>query len=139
MEAFRMNTVVSKLMELNNVIEKQKSITKESYKQFVKMLSPVVPFLSSEIWNKLDSKKLLQEDSWPEVDKNYLVAEKIEVVVQVNGKVRDHIEVDAGISDEELKKTALESGKVLEYIKDKEIVKTIVVPKKLVSIVLKNI
>lgn len=135
LENFRMNTVVSKLMELNNAIEKAGVISEESYKIFLTLLFVAAPHIASEIWYSLDSKKDISESVWPGPDKKYLIAEKIEIVIQINGKVRDKISVDAQISEEEMKKIALSSEKVTDIIKDRKILKTIVVPKKLVSIV----
>ena len=74
-------------------------------------------------------------DTWPEVNENYLENDELEIVVQINGKVREKIQVSSSISDDELKKVALENPKIIEFIGEKKIVKTIVVPKKLVSIV----
>ncbi len=131
LENFRMNTVVSKLMEMNNMIEQTGKISKESWQKFLLLLSPVAPHIAAELF---DGNILNQ--TWPQADEKYLSAEKITIVVQINGKVRDRIEVDAEISDEELKQAALNSAKVKELTSGKEIKKVIVVPMKLVSIVL---
>ena len=136
-ENFNCNTVVSKLMEINNTIEKIGHISKTSYKIFLQLLFPVAPHLSSELWKKLGEKNSIEENKWPEADKDYLVADEIEIVVQVNGKVRDRILVDSGISNEDLKQKALDSDKIKSLVAGKEIIKTIVVPKKLVSIVIR--
>ena len=136
-ENFRLNTVVSKLMELNNTIEKSNGISKDSYDMFIQLLFPAVPHLASELWEMAGHTEQLDTVKWPEVDKNYLVAEEIEIVVQINGKVRDKIMVAFDISDDDLKSTAMSSEKVKANLEGKEIIKTIVVPKKLVSIVVK--
>lgn len=136
LENFRMNTVISKLMEMNNTIEKIGHITKESFAKYLLMLYPATPHIASELF-EIISKANINDQKWPEADKKYLVAEKIEIVVQVNGKVREKLFVDFDISDEKLKKEALNTPKIRSILKDKEIIKTIVVPKKLVSIVIK--
>lgn len=133
---FRFNTVISKLMELNNVIEKEKAISKESFLIFLQLLYPVVPHLASELYEKLDNPDISKKE-WPEPDVKYLKNDTIEIVVQINGKVRDKITVDSEIDDAKLKETALNSEKVKQCIAGHDILKTIVVPKKLVSIVIK--
>jgi leucyl-tRNA synthetase len=138
LEAFRMNTVVSKLMELNNMIEKVGVISKDSYSVFLRLLFPVAPFIASELWEKAELPDSIEKSSWPEIDDKYLTDDTIEIVIQINGKVRDKLSVSPTISDEELKASALASEKVKEIIGDKNILKTIVVPKKLVSIVINN-
>ena len=138
LENFRLNTVVSKLMELNNAIEKSEGISKESYEKFIKLLFPVAPHLSSELWEMIGNSDVIDFTSWPNVDEKYLVADQIEIVVQVNGKVRDRLMVDPNISEDELKELVLNSQKTIQNIDGKEIVKTIVVPRKLVSIVTKH-
>ena len=134
-ENFRMNTVVSKLMEMNNMIEKKGSVSRESYKKFLILLFPSVPHIACELWEKADFSEYIWQSDWPEANVNYLVADTILIVVQINGKVRAKIEVSCNISDEDLKKTALLDNKVKEWLLDKEPKKVIVVPKKLVSIV----
>jgi leucyl-tRNA synthetase len=137
LENFQMNTVVSKLMELNNAIEKAGTISQESYDKFIQLLFPVAPHLASELWDKCGHQSAIYDQKWPEADKNYLIADEIEVVVQINGKIRDKISVSSGIDDEDLKKAALESSKINDLLAGRKIVKTIVVPKKLVSLVVK--
>ena len=136
-ENFRLNTVVSKLMELNNTIEKSNGISKDSYDKFIQLLFPAVPHLASELWEMSGHTQQLDTVKWPEADKDYLVAEEIEIVVQINGKVRDKIMVAFDIDDDDLKSTAMSSEKVKANLEGKEIIKIIVVPKKLVSIVIK--
>lgn len=137
MDNFRLNTYISKLMELNNMIEKCKTISAESYRKFLILLFPACPHIASEIWEELKFEGSIEDQKWPIADKNYLVSDKIEIVVQVNGKVRDKLLLDSNLSDEDVKHAAFESEKVKQYIDGKEIIKTIVVPKKLVSIVVK--
>lgn len=137
LENFRLNTVVSKLMELNNAIEKTGKISKESYSVFLKLLFPVAPHLASELWEKSGEKSTIDNEEWPKPNIKYLVADQIEIAVQINGKVRDRIVVDSNISDDDLKNAALNSEKVKQNIDDREVIKIIVVPKKLVSIVVK--
>ena len=130
LESFHLNTVVSKLMEMNNMIEKVSHISKESWQKFLLLLSPVAPHIAAELFdgNILDQ-------VWPQADEKYLSADKITIVIQVNGKVRDKVEVEPDISDDNLKELVLKLDKISMIIKGKHIKKTIIVPKKLVSIV----
>lgn len=137
LESFHLNTVVSKLMELNNIIERIGHISKESYDIFIRLLYPVAPHLASELNQLSGNITSVEEHKWPKVNNDFLVADSIEIVVQVNGKIRDKIQVDSDIEDESLKSIALKSKKVIEYTNGKEIFKVIVIPKKLVSIVVK--
>ena len=101
-------------------------------------MSPVTVHMAEEIWHELGYSNSIHEEKWCEWDENLAKASKITLVVQVNGKVKDKVEVDEGVSDEELKQIALSTDKVKELTAGKEIVKTIVVPKKLMNIVVKG-
>ncbi len=136
-ESFNFNTVVSKLMELNNEIEKSQAVTKELFEIFIQLLFPVAPHLAEELWYKLGNKNLVEESGWPIADPKYLTSSEIEIAIQVNGKVRDRIIVKNDASDKELEALALKAPRIIEYTTGKTIIKTIVVPKKLVSIVVK--
>ncbi|MEK7096467.1 MAG: leucine--tRNA ligase [Patescibacteria group bacterium] len=135
LESFNLNTVVSKLMEMNNMIEKIGHISKDSYSKYLKLIFPVAPHISSELFEMLEKGKI-EAKEWPKTDLNYLSADQIEIVVQINGKVRAKMMLDANISDQEMVDFALNLPEVKEYIEDKKIVKIIPVAKKLVSIVI---
>lgn len=136
LEDFRLNTVISKLMEFNNAFEKEGSISKDSLAIYLKLLFPIMPHLASELWEiNISKKESIHSSVWPIADEKYLAAENIEVVVQINGKVRDRLTVPAEIADDKLKELALASPRVLEFTEGREIRKVIVVPNKLVSIV----
>lgn len=137
LESFRLNTVVSKLMELNNTIEKTEFISLTSYEVFLKLLFPVAPHLASELWEMAGKNGKVEIEKWPEADPDYLVADEIEIAIQINGKVRDKVMIVANISDDDLKQTVLDLPKVKQNLEGKEIVKVIIVPKKLVSIVIR--
>ena len=100
-------------------------------------MAPVAVHLTDEIWESLGAKNSIHEEKWCEWDENLAKASSITLIVQVNGKVKDKIEVDEALGQEELKQIALNSEKVKNLTTDKEIVKVIVVPKKLVNIVVK--
>ena len=129
------NTAISAMMVLANQLEKEKNISKEDFKNFLKILSPFAPHMTQELWNQQGNKTFIMEENWPKYDEKYLVDDEIELVVQVNGKVRDKLTVSADITEEEAKQKALESQKVQKHIDGKEIRKVIFVQGKLLSIV----
>ena len=146
---FQFNTVISKYRELTNSIydyvskkkdfsEEDKNVLSFAVISLVKLMSPVTVHLSEEIWKELGGKSSIHDEPWCEWDENLAKASKITLVVQVNGKVKDKLEADEGVNDEELKQIALSSDKIKELTNGKEIVKVIVVPKKLVNIVVKG-
>ena len=145
---FQFNTVISKYRELTNAIYEWRGKKKELNAEdkavlsfavisLLKLMSPVAVHLTEEAWADLGGKGSIHDEPWCEWDENLAKASSITLVVQVNGKVKDKIEVDEALSQDELKSVALESPKVKELTDGKEIVKTIVVPKKLVNIVVK--
>ena len=145
---FQFNTVISRYRELTNAIYdyigKKKDFSDEDKNVFsfavislIKLMSPVTVFMADEIWHELGATTSIHDEKWCEWDENLAKASSITLVVQVNGKVKDKIEVDEGLNQDELKEIALNSQKVKELTEGKTIVKTIVVPKKLVNIVVK--
>ncbi|MDO8240402.1 MAG: class I tRNA ligase family protein [Candidatus Moranbacteria bacterium] len=134
-EVMKFNTAISQMMILVNAMDKEKQISVTSYELLVTILAPFAPHMAEEIWNKLGHSESIFSSAWPEYDSELIKDEKIKLVIQVNGKVRDTIEVNAEISEDEAKKVALESEKIKNYISGKEIRKIIYVKNKLVSIV----
>jgi leucyl-tRNA synthetase len=134
-EAFRFNTAISALMILVNAMDKQASIHQAAYELLVKLLSPFAPHLCEEIWQNLGKTESIFADKWPVYDANLAKEEEVEMVVQVNGKVRDRLVVATDVTEDEIKETALESEKVKVFIEGKEIKKIIFVPEKLINIV----
>lgn len=141
---FHFNTAISAMMELFNALssaisdKNSKTVEPETVKEAITtlllLLSPMVPHFSSEMWSTIyDS--TIDEKSWPTYDENAAKEDLLTIVVQVNGKVRSRLEVDADIADVDLKAIALADEKVLKFIDNKPVKKTIVVKKKLVNIV----
>ncbi|GAA0588217.1 leucine--tRNA ligase [Virgibacillus siamensis] len=129
------NTGISQLMVFINEGYKADKLNKQHVEGFVKMLSPVAPHLSEELWNRLGHPRTVSFEEWPQYDESKLVEEEAEVVLQVMGKVRAKINVPKDISKDDLEKHALEHEKIQEWIEGKTIRKVIVVPGKLVNIV----
>ncbi len=145
---FQFNTVISKYRELTNAIYEWRGAKKElnaedkavmsfAITSLIKLMSPVAVHLAEEAWAELGAKGSVHEEPWCEWDENLAKASSITLIVQVNGKVKDKIEADEALSNDELQAVALDSPKVKELTDGKEIVKVIVVPKKLVNIVVK--
>ena len=145
---FQFNTVISKYRELTNAIydwrsakksldDEDKQVLSFAIVALLKLMSPVAVHLTEEAWHELGGKNSIHEEKWLEWDENLAKASSITLVVQINGKVKDKIDVDEALSQEELKQIALSSPRIKELTEGKSIVKTIVVPKKLVNIVVK--
>lgn len=135
-ENFRFNTAISALMILANKMDSNPPPTLINYQLLLKFLAPMAPHISEELWQKLGNKKSIFLEKWPEYDSKLIKEEIITLVVQVNGKVRDKIEVEADISAQEAKELALSQKKVKNWIEGKEIKKVIFVPGKLINIVI---
>jgi leucyl-tRNA synthetase len=136
-ERMKFNTAIATMMSFLNEITKKGSITKGEYKIFITLLNPVAPHMTEEIWEKLGGEGLLSLSAWPEYDESKTVDEEVEIVVQINGKIRDKAMVPAGLDREGLQKTAMESERIQALIDGKNVVKIIAVPGKLVNIVVK--
>lgn len=147
-ERFSFNTAISSVMEMVNALyvykEKvnkenyNKSVITEALESLVILLCPFVPHITSELWELLGKETDLTNENWPQYDENALVVDEIEIVLQINGKIRDKLKINPDMSPDEMKELALESGKIQELIDGKEIVKCIAVPKKLINIVVKG-
>ena len=136
-EKLSFNTAISSLMILLNAIQKEDVLPKEYAEGFIKMLNPIAPHITEEIWEKLGHNSTITYEKWPEYDESKLTEDSYEMVVQVNGKVRGKITVDNDVTEDQMKSLAKDIDNVKKYIEEKEIVKEIVVPKKLVNIVVK--
>lgn len=131
----RFNTGISQLMVFVNEANKQEVLPKEMAEGFVKLLSPIAPHIAEEIWQKLGYDESIAYAAWPTYDETLLVENEIEVVVQINGKVKAKLIVAKTASKDELEAAAKADDKVQEAIGDKTIRKIIAVPGKLVNIV----
>ncbi|MEY8292635.1 leucine--tRNA ligase [Carnobacteriaceae bacterium 52-44] len=135
-ETLQFNTAISQLMVFVNEAYKVEGLPIDYVKGFIKMLAPVTPHLGEELWQKITkSENGLTQEPWPTYDEDKLVSDEIEVVFQVNGKVRGKANVSRSISKEDLEEKALENKNVREHIEGLTVRKVIVVPGKLVNIV----
>ena len=136
------NTAIAACMELTNALVKfddnsdaGKAVSNEGWEAIIKMLSPIAPHITQELWYQLGHEELLVDVSWPQVDENALVRDEIQLMVQVNGKLRGKIDVSADADKETIESTALADENVLRFTEGFQIRKIIVVPGRLVNIV----
>ena len=134
-EAMHFNTAISQLMVFVNNAYKADSLPLEYVEGLVKLLSPVVPHITEELWSKLGHVGSISYAKWPTYDESKLVEDVVEIVVQINGKVRQHLQVSKDASREELQALALNDERIKQELVNKEVKKVIAVPGKLVSIV----
>ncbi|MGO1367997.1 leucine--tRNA ligase [Senegalia sp. (in: firmicutes)] len=145
-ERFNFNTAISAIMEFVNDTNKFREVNENENKNKNKLLSkaiettivllaPFSPYLSEELWNMIGKTQSVHDVRWPKYEKAALIKDEVQVVIQVNGKVRDKMMVGSDLSKEDLEKEALESERIKNLIEGKTIRKVIVVPKKLVNIV----
>jgi len=137
LEATKFNTAVATFMEFINLcLANREKTGKDTIEKMLILLSPFAPHLSEELWQKAGHKESIFFEKWPKYDPKLIKEEVVTLVVQVNGKVRDKIEVEADISEEKAKELAISQEKVQKWIGDKEIKKVIFVPGKLINIVI---
>ena len=136
-ENMKFNTAIAELMKIVNLYYDVDKITSSEYEILLKLLYPFAPHICEELNEMVLNNTSLVYSSWPSFDENKTLDTTFEMVIQVNGKVRDKVCVNFDITDDNMKEIALNSENVLKYISGKDIVKIIVVPKKLVNIVVK--
>ncbi|MTM43838.1 class I tRNA ligase family protein, partial [Turicibacter sanguinis] len=136
-EKLSFNTAIAQMMIFINESYKATSIPREYVEGFVKLLNPIAPHMTEEIWSVLGHEETMTYEAWPTYDEAKLVSDTITIIAQVNGKLRGRIEVPATISKEEMQEVAMANENVQNFISGKEIVKVIAVPGKLVNIVVK--
>ncbi len=145
-ERFAFNTAIASLMEFTNSLYRildadpaaiRAPQGRAAVRSLALLLAPFAPFISEELWSELGEPYSVHKAPWPEYDPELAKAETITLVVQVNGKVRDRIKVEAGVSEDVMRDLALASPRVIPFTQGRDVVKTIVVPGKLVNIVVR--
>ena len=135
-EALRLNTAISSLMILaNQMNDEAGGVPRSVYEILVKLVSPFAPHIAEEIWERLGNTASVQLSSWPIFDETKMVEDTIMLVLQVNGKLRDKLEVPRGLTREGLEEFAMKSEKLQKHLEGSQIKKVIVVPDKLVNVV----
>jgi len=145
LENFSFNTAVARLMEMTNMMQdclkesgfSATAIWKEAVDTLLKLLAPITPFLAEELWEMVGNKGLVHTQKWPVWDEKELVETVITMPVQVNGKLREQIELDADATAETARKIAEEQPKVQKHLEGMEVVRFIYVPKRMVNFVVK--
>lgn len=137
-----LNTAVAALMEFVNDLYKFKlegfsKDWRQVLEDLLKMLTPFAPHISSELWQQLGNNNFIEESGWPEWDEEMLKTSEIQIVVQVNGKLRGKIKISAELEKQQILEKAKQEENVAKFLADKEIVKEIVVPGKLINFVVK--
>lgn len=142
-EQFEFNTIISSLMVLINEMIAFKDLGgwgtdtwNEAVDIYLRMMAPVTPHIAEEIWSRLGKPYSIHQQDWPQVDKKATIEEEIELVIQVNGKLRDKVNVPADVSEDQAKEIALASEIIQNFIKGKQPRKIIYVPGRLVNIVI---
>lgn len=134
-EGLRFNTAISQMMVFINEAYKAETLPVSFAEGFVKMLSPIAPHITEELWAKLGHSGTISYEAWPAYDEAKMVDDEVEIVIQINGKVKAKLMVPAGAKKDALEQIAMEDEKVKEQIDGKTVRKVIAVPGKLVNIV----
>jgi leucyl-tRNA synthetase len=142
---YHFNTAIAGLMELVNEItsfdpksDEDWTVLKFAIERLLLLLCPFSPHIAEELWEEIGNKPSIFEQKWPDWDETAAKEEKIELVIQINGKLRSKIMISPGTPDDEIKKIALEDQKIREILGNKEVKKVIVVKGKLVNIVIRD-
>lgn len=136
-ERMKFNTAIATMMSLVNDFSKKGSVTKGEYKTLITLLNPVSPHMTEELWLTYGNGELLSLQPWPKYDEGKTVDDEIEIVVQINGKIKDKLMIPAGLDKDGTQEAAMNTEKIKGLIEGKNVVKVIAVPGKLVNIVVK--
>ena len=136
-ERMKFNTAIATMMSLVNDFSKKGSVTKDEYKTLITLLNPVAPHMTEELWLTYGNGELLSLQPWPKYDEGKTVDDEIEIVVQINGKIKDKLMIPAGLDKDGTQEAAMNTEKIKGLFEGKNVVKVIAVPGKLVNIVVK--
>ena len=142
-ERFNFNTAISTIMEMVNEMYRYKEgqvnpgLYGEAVKSLIVMMAPFTPHVAEEMWEHLGYDGSVHDQPWPSYDEKALVKDTVEIVVQINGKIKEKLEIAGDLSKEDMEKVVMENEKVKELTEGKNVVKVIAVPNKLINIVIK--
>ena len=131
------NTAIAQMMICVNEMFKEEKLNRNIFQPFILLLSPYAPHIAEELWEKLGHAPSVSLEPWPVWDEDLVADTEVTVVIQINGKVRSKVQLAAGTSKEEMEKAAKSASRIKELLKDKTVIKIIVVPDKLVNIVVR--
>jgi leucyl-tRNA synthetase len=139
-ESLSFNTAISQMMVFVNAFTNAPAIPVSAMRTLLVLLNPFAPHLTSELWEKIsgrfgDTRNDVAEQKWPEHDEAVLVEDEVDIIVQINGKLRDKLRVAIDANDEELRSAALDLPKIQQHLAGKEVRKIVIVPNKIVNIV----
>ena len=136
-ESLNFNTAISQMMIFINSVYKEEKFPREYAEGFIKLLNPIAPFITEEIWEKLGHNETIANESWPTYDEEKTIENTIEIGVQVNGKLRASIKIEKDEDKDSVINKAMDEENIQKHLEGKEVIKTIVVPNKIVNIVVK--
>jgi len=143
-ERFQFNTSIARIMELVNALYKYESTGRKNYRLYVdtvtdllKLLAPFAPHLSEELWQKMGGPYSIFSQKWPQWDEKKLARDEAEIVIQLNGKIKEKVMVPSGLDKTQTEEAVMKNGKVAALLEGKTVVKVIAVPGRLVNIVVK--
>ncbi|HEC91335.1 MAG TPA: leucine--tRNA ligase, partial [Alphaproteobacteria bacterium] len=144
LEKFHFNKAVARIRELTNLLEGLNAtggtggegwVLRQGLEAAILLIGPMVPHLAEELWRKLGHETLVADTPWPQADKAFLIDESVTVAIQVNGKLRDTVDLPKGMAQDKAKAAALERDKIVQAIGDKVVRKVIVVPDRIINVV----
>ena len=143
-DRFQFNTSIARLMELVNALYKYESTGRKNHRLFVdtvmdllKLLAPFAPHLAEELWEQMGGPYSIFSQPWPKWDDKKLTRDEVEIVIQLNGKIREKIMVPSGLDRAQTEEAAMKNEKVIKLLEGKTVMKVIAVPGRLVNIVVK--
>jgi leucyl-tRNA synthetase len=139
-EALHFHTAIATLMSYTNWLgESRARLAPEAWREAVRtlllLLAPLAPHIAEELWERLGEPYSIHQQRWPAYDPRYLVEERVTLVIQVDGRVRDRVEVPAGLSAERARELALQSEKVARLLDGRQVIDAIYVPDRLINLV----
>ena len=135
MESLSFNTAISQMMIFVNAFTNAAAVPRSVMQTFLVLLNPFAPHISSELWEKIGGTDQITSQRWPEFDESLLIEDEVEIVVQVNGKLRDRMRVPINASNEQLEHLGLTNARIQQLLAGKTIRKVVVVPNKVINIV----
>ena len=131
----KMNTAISQMMIFVNTATQTKTLPTETLKIFLHLLSPYAPHIAQELWHRLGETGFIAQEQWPTHDESVLTSATVTIIAQVNGKLRNRLQLPADATEEEIEAAALADERVQRFIEGKPVRKVIVVPNRLINIV----